>query len=69
MKSRQRKKLKKIILKYWMARNKVLELDFSPESISCLQKVAVRYKAIPHMICRKLSVELSEDLDKYGPPC
>jgi hypothetical protein len=68
MKSRQKKKLKKIILNYWVARNKVLALDFSGESIRLLRKAALRYRAIPHMTNRKMSVELAEELDKYGPP-
>jgi hypothetical protein len=68
MKSRQKKKLKKIILSYWVARNTVLAQDFSRESISALKKADKRYRAIPHMTNRKMSVELSEELDKYGPP-
>ena len=68
MKSRQRKKLKKIILNYWVARNKILFGDFSRKAILALGKIAERYRAIPHKICRKISIELSEELDKYGPP-
>jgi hypothetical protein len=68
MKSRQKKKLKKIILNYWMAYEKVFHGNFEMKYILALARIANRYHRIKISDRRKCVKSLGPALDRFGPP-